>query len=114
MARFSGLSPFIRYDETGAEAARAAITDAHCYPLHILYCQGLPALLSWLGVVGITLFHWVRYRKDRAIAILGGGLTCFLCAMLFCISSVIVMPFFWLTLALIEAKAQKLREAQRL
>ena len=105
MARFSGLSPFIRYDESGAEVARAAITDAHCYPLHILYCQGLPALLCWLGVVGMTLYHWVRYRADRAVAILGGGLACFLCAMLFCLSSIIVMPFFWLTLGLIEAAA---------
>ena len=114
MARFSGLSPFIRYDEAGVEVARATITDAHCYPLHILYCQGLPALLSWLGVVGMTICHWIRDRKDRAVSILGGGLVCFLCAMLFCLSSVIVMPFFWLTLGLIEAKAQKLREAPTL
>jgi O-antigen ligase len=107
MARFSKLSPFIRYDETGAEVARATITDAHCYPLHILYCQGLPALLSWLGVVGMTICHWIRDRKDRAVSILGGGLVCFLCAMLFCFSSVIVMPFFWLTMALLEAKANQ-------
>ena len=53
-------------------------------------------------------------EADRAVAILGGGLTCFLCAMLFCLSSVIVMPFFWLTLGLIVAKAQKLREAPTL
>lgn len=121
MARFSELTPFFRYDALGnlvrdesGKVISATITDAHCYPLHILYCQGLPALLSWLGVVGMTLYHWVRHRADRAVAILGGGLVCFLCAMLFCISSVIVMPFFWLTLALIEAQAQKLREAQRL
>ena len=62
----------------------------------------------------MTLYHWVRHRADRAVAILGGGLVCFLCAMLFCISSVIVMPFFWLTMALIEARAQKLREVPTL
>ena len=103
MARFSGLDPFIKY-ENGVEIARAGITDAHCYPLHILYCQGLPALLSWLSLVGLTLVHWFRHRAKPAIRILGGGLVCFLCAMLFCPSSIIIMPFFWLTMALIEAE----------
>ena len=103
-ARFSGLAPFIRY-ENGVEVARAAITDAHCYPLHILYCQGLPALLSWVALVGLILVHWVRFRTNRAVRTLGAGLICFLCAMLFCPSSIIIMPFFWLTMALIEAAA---------
>lgn len=107
-ARFSGLSPFIRYDEAGREVARATITDAHCYPLHILYCQGLPALLCWLGAVGTVLVHWVKARRDRAAAILGGGLACFLCAMLFCFSSVIVMPFFWLTMGLLEGQVKSI------
>ncbi len=102
MARFSDLAPFVRYED-GVEVARATITDAHCYPLHILYCQGLPALLSWLALVGLTLFHWCKSRTTPAVRTLGGGLICFLCAMLFCPSSIIVMPFFWLTLGLIEA-----------
>ena len=53
------------------------------------------------------LVHWVKGRKNRAVAILGGGLVCFLSAMLFCFSSVIVMPFFWLTMGLLEAAYQK-------
>ena len=121
MARYSGLQPFVRYDEFGqivmdANGRRitAQITDAHCYPLHILYCLGLPALLSWLSVVGTTLFHWFRRRRDRAMAILGGGFVCFICAMLFCFSSVIIMPFFWLTLGLLEARCAALREDTRL
>ena len=88
-------------------AVKTNLTDAHSYPLQILYCQGLPALLSWLGAVGFTLSHWVKYRRDRAAAILGGGLACFLCAMLFCLSSVIIMPFFWLALGLLDAAAAK-------
>ena len=111
MARYSELSPFIRYDEAGAVAARATITDAHCYPLHILYCQGLPALLSWLTVAGAALAHWIRNRRDKASALLGGGLVCFLCAMLFCLSSVIVMPFFWLSMGLIEARNESLKNS---
>lgn len=103
--RFSGLAPFIRYDEAGVEVARATLTDAHCYPLHILYCQGLPALLSWLTLVGSTLVHWYKFRAKRSVCLLGGGLVCFLCAMLFCPSSIIIMPFFWLTMGLVEAEA---------
>ena len=107
MTRYSGLEPFTRY-ENGVLAARATVTDAHCYPLQILYCQGLPALLSWLAAVGTVLLHWVKNRKEKATALLGGGLVCFLCAMLFCISSIIVMPFFWLALGLLEAQTRKL------
>lgn len=121
MARYSGLAPFIRMTPKTVEVSlsgyetsvwlllpgfkTAQVTDAHCYPLHILYCQGLPALLSWLSLVGLTLIHWVKARADRAVRLLGGGLVCFLCAMLFCPSSIIVMPFAWLSMALIEAKA---------
>ena len=118
MTRFSGLEPFVRRDELGnlvlgsdGRPITARITDAHCHPLQILYCQGLPAFLSWLGMVGISLYHWVKLRKDRAAAILGGGLICFLCAMLFCISSVIIMPFFWVTMGLIEAQYQKSKQS---
>lgn len=113
MARYSGLAPFVRLDEAGNVAARATITDAHCYPLHILYCQGLPALFSWLTVVGAALVHWVRNRKDGAAALLGGGLLSFLCAMLFCFSSVIVMPFFWLNLGLLEARSAQIKIKRR-
>ena len=114
MARYSGLTPFYRYDELGNIVLKedglpyaAAITDAHCYPLHVLYCQGLPAFLSWLGVIGISLSHWIKERRDRAVALLGGGVVCFLCAMLFCLCSICIMPFFWLTLGLLEAKANQ-------
>lgn len=115
--RFSGLEPFVRRDELGnvvynaaGRAITATITDAHCYPLHILYCQGLPALLSWLTLVGLCLTHWFRGRADRGLAALGSGLACFLCAMLFCFSSIIIMPFLWLTLGLIEARRTAIME----
>ena len=118
MTRFSGLEPFYRRDELGnlvlnanGNPITAPITDAHCHPLQILYCQGLPAFLSWLGIVGIAFVHWIRLRKDRAVAILGGALACFLCAMLFCISSVIIMPFFWAAIALLEGQANKQKQS---
>ena len=107
MARFSGLAPFVRYDRAGGVAATAAITDAHCFPLQILYCQGLPALLSFLALVALVLTHWVRGRSRPATAALGCGIVCFLGAMLFCFSSIIIMPFFWLALGLLEADSQR-------
>ena len=102
--REAGLLPFVRYDASGSIAATAAITDAHCYPLQILFCQGLLALLCWLTTVGLALKDWAEARANRAAAALGSGLVCFLCAMCFCFSSVIIMPFFWLTLGLLEAE----------
>lgn len=118
MARYSGLEPFIRRDALGnivlsasGKPYTASISDAHCYPLQILYCQGLPALLAWLGTVGLTLGHWYKARRDRAAALLGGGLVCFLFAMLFSFSSVIIMPFFWLTMGLLEARYRQLGSA---
>ena len=107
MARFSGLAPFVRYDNAGAVAAKATITDAHCLPLQILYCQGLPALLSWLALVGMVIHHWLRGRKNGTVAVLGSGIVCFLFAMLFCFSSIIIMPFLWLALGLLEAAHSK-------
>ena len=119
MARFSGLEPFVRRDELGnvvynaaGNAITAVITDAHCYPVHILYCQGLPALLSWLTLVGLCMSHWVKGRSDCSIAALGSGLACLLCAMLFCFSSIIIMPFLWLCMGLLEGKYQERTDAK--
>ena len=42
--------------------------------------------------------------------ILGAGLICFLLTMLFCFSSVIIMPFFWVALGLLAGEAERIRE----
>lgn len=109
--RRSGLSPFRRYNARGELVAGATITDAHCLPLQILYTQGVFALLSWLALLGLVLYPWFR-RKNRtpAMEILGAGLICFLLTMLFCFSSVIIMPFFWVALGLLAGEAERIRE----
>ena len=109
--RRSGLSPFRRYNARGELVAGATITDAHCLPLQILYTQGIFALLSWLALLGLVLYPWFR-RKNRtpAMEILGAGLICFLLTMLFCFSSVIIMPFFWVALGLLAGEAERIRE----
>ena len=107
--RLTGLEPFTRYDESGALVAKATITDGHCLPIHILYCQGLPALLSWLTMVGSAIVTWYRGRKTPTVAVLGAALVCWLTAMLFSFSSIIIQPFFWLGLGLMEAEAARHR-----
>ena len=102
MTRYTGLEEFRRVAGNG-RLITAMITDAHCLPLQILYCQGLPALLHWLAAVGLSLRAW--FRKDRSVpaAALGAGLICFLISMLFCFSSVILSPLFWAALGLLNA-----------
>lgn len=109
--RRSGLDPFRRYNARGELVAGATITDAHCLPLQILYTQGVFALLSFLAAIGLVLYPWFR-RKNRtpAMEILGAGLICFLFTMLFCFSSVIIMPFFWVALGLLAGETERIRE----
>lgn len=98
----TNLQPFVTYVPGVAEPRVAGLTDAHCLPLHILYCQGLPALLAWLVMVGAVLIPWLRTRHTAAEAALGAGMVCFLAAMLFCFSSIIIMPFFWFGLGMLH------------
>ena len=105
-ARRSGLTPFRRYSSTG-HLLEAIITDAHCLPLQILYTQGVFALLTWLVLLGIVLTGWFR-REGRTpmLAALGGAAVCFWFTMLFCFSSVIAMPFFWVALGLMAGETE--------
>ena len=73
--------------------------------LQILFCTGLLSLLSWLSLVGFVMVPWARRKgRSRASAAIGSGLTCFLCNMLFCITSIIIMPFFWCFLGLLNSE----------
>ena len=108
--RLTGLAPFTRYEKS-VLVATARITDAHCQPLQILYCQGLPALLAWLATLGFSGYEWVRNRRDPVAAALGTGLLCFQISMLFCFCSVIIMPFFWVCLGLLHGRCEALRLA---
>ena len=106
--RRTGLEPFRRLNARGEVVAQATITDAHCLPLQILYAQGVFALLSWLALLVLVLRPWFRREgRSPAAEILGTVLFCFLFTMLFCFSSVIIMPFFWTALALLSAEAPR-------
>lgn len=103
--RYTGLAPFLRYNAAGKVVAGAALTDAHCLPLEILYCTGLFSLLNWLVMVFRVLRSWARRGLgSREGAAIGAGLVCFLVSMLFCISSVILMPLCWCLLGLLQAE----------
>ena len=107
--RLTGLAPFQRFDASGKLVSQAMLTDAHCFPLQILYCQGLPALLSWLVMVGFAVRTWWQTRTDPVCAALGASLVCWICAMLFGFCSVILQPWFWLLLGLLVSRARSLR-----
>ena len=111
--RTTGLQPFVRYNEAGQIVKTARITDAHCLPLHILYCEGVFALLAWLALLACVLVPWFR-RGGGSVGekALGAGLLCFLIAMLFSFSSVIIMPFFWLALGLLHGEQIRKEEPQ--
>ena len=103
--RQTGLDPFTRYNAAGQLVAVGRLSNAHCLPLQILYCNGLLSLLAWLGMVGSVLVPWaLRKNKSRASAAIGAGIICFLTNMLFCITSVIIMPFFWCFLGLLNGE----------
>ncbi len=111
--RLTALEPFRTYDETGTLLRQAAITDAHCWPLQMLYCQGVFALLSFAATVVLALRPWFRSKgRTAAVEILGAALLCFLFAMLFCFTSVIIMPLFWTLLGLLTAAGAR-REPER-
>ena len=111
--RLTALEPFRTYDETGKLLRQAAITDAHCWPLQMLYCQGVFALLSFAATVVLALRPWFRSKgRTAAVEILGAALLCFLFAMLFCFTSVIIMPLFWTLLGLLTAAGAR-REPER-
>lgn len=109
MTRYTGLEEFRRTTANGV-VITAMITDAHCLPLQILYCQGLPALLSWLAAVGLSLRGWFRKGRSVPAAALGAGLACYLISMLFCFSSVILSPMFWAALGLLNAADRRRAE----
>ena len=111
--RLTGLEPFKTYGPDGALLRSASITDAHCWPLQILYCQGIFALLSLIAAVALAFVPWFRAKgRSPAVEILGAALLCFLFAMLFCFTSVIVMPLFWTLLGLLTAAGAR-REPER-
>lgn len=77
------------------------VDAAHNEYLNILFHQGIPALLSYLGALAVTAVHWLRSR-DPSAAALGSGLLCYAIQAFFGISMCHTAGLFWLMWALLE------------
>ncbi len=99
-----GLEPFSRFDETLGRPVQAFIDTAHNEPLNILFHQGIFALLAYLGALLFSIRGFFRRaRSSAAAAMLGTAVICYLIQSLFGISQLIVAPYFWICLGLLES-----------
>lgn len=98
------LAPFSRIDEELGRPVYAYIDTAHNEPLNILFHQGIFALLAYLGALLLSIRGFFRRaRSSAAAAMLGTAVICYLIQSLFGISQLIVAPFFWICLGLLES-----------
>ncbi len=96
------LPPFIRYDPVLGSTLVSTLDVAHNEYLNILYHQGLPALLVYLGLLGTLARQWLRCRGDAAAAMLGTAALCYCIQAFFGFSMCMTAPFFWITLGLLD------------
>jgi len=93
---------FERWDENLGLLLQSVADTAHNEYLHILVCQGLPALVFYLAALLTACRDWVRRAPaDPAAAMLGAGVLGYCVQAFFGISSVVSAPFFWLALGLL-------------
>lgn len=103
----AGIEPFTRVDEALGTVIRARIDTAHNEYLNILFHQGLPALLAYVGALIAAAVKWIRRRNDTVAACAGAAVLCYCVQALFGISVCITAPYFWLALALLDSRKSK-------
>ena len=103
------------YAANGAYQFSRLYDAAHNEYLTILYHQGIFALLTYLGALGVTLVRWVRKSgKNAAAAIAGASVLCYCLQAFFGISQLITSPFFWCVFGvLVSALRGKNRDESR-
>lgn len=102
---FSDIKPFERVDEASKVLYIGTIDAAHNEYLNILYHQGIPALLAYLGALVLLAVQWFRRAQENAAAaIVGTAALCYAIQAFFNISMYIVTPYFWIILGLLEAQ----------
>lgn len=93
---------FERYDETLGMTTRSIVDNAHNEYLNILIDRGIFALASYLILLGLCAWHWVKgAAKHAALAVTGGAVLGYSIQAFFGISSPISAPYFWLALGLL-------------
>lgn len=102
------LTPFTRYDPELGYTITAQIDTAHNEYLNILYHQGVPALVAYLGALAVLAVGWLHVSpKDTSAAILGAGVLGCCVQAFFGISCPLTAPFFWLALGLLAGQVGK-------
>lgn len=106
------LEAFSRYDENLGIFLVGYIDAAHNEYLHILFCQGIFALLSYLAMLGCAAWQWLKSSENNAVAaIVGGAILCYCIQALFGISQSATTPLFWLALGLLQASGRKVEHS---
>ena len=101
----SDIKPVERVDEETKVLYIGTIDAAHNEYLNILYHQGIPALLAYLGALVLLAVQWFRRAQENpAAAIFGTAALCYAIQAFFNISMYIVTPYFWIILGLLEAQ----------
>lgn len=76
--------------------------------MNILYHQGIPALLAYLGSLVTLAAGWLRASpEDDAAAVLGAGVPGCCTQALFGISSPLTTPLFFLALGLLAGRVRR-------
>jgi len=99
----AGIEPFSRFDETLGIFIKAQIDTAHNEYLNILFHQGLPALLAYLGVLLASLCNFFTKNQQMSIAIAGGAVVSYNVQGIFGLGSCAVAPIFWIMLAILNS-----------
>lgn len=96
---------FSRWDENLGLLLQSVADTAHNEYLHILVCQGLPALLFYLAALLRACVGWIKTApNDPATAMLGAGVLGYCIQAFFGISSVVSTPFFWAVFGLLAGR----------
>ena len=102
------LEGFTRYDESLNMLLVAQIDLAHNEYLNILVSQGLPALLIYLGALGVTLMGWWKQaRSNPLIVVCGAAVIWYSIQVFFGFSLCATAPLFWAIWALAERECRK-------
>lgn len=100
-----GLTPFVGESAAG-EIIRRGIDMAHNEYLNILICQGVLALGTYLGLLGLLCRSWMKSKRPAA-TILGCGILGYCIQAFFSYSMCASAPLFWLALGLLTAEMKK-------
>lgn len=103
---------FERVTEDGT-LKTASINAAHNEYLHILVCQGIPALMAYLGALLCSFVRFVRLGgRSAAASMLGAAVLSYGVQAFFGISMCISAPYFWLGWALFENSCRRKRNEE--